>query len=173
MREKKLKRAAETVRAPQSQAEVEAMLARLGAIQRDRTVLATALEETLAKERERVNAEDLPLRTEVDTLVRGIQLWADANRPSLTMEGRHKTVRLANGEIAWRIRPPSVTLRGVEVVLEYPAQKGMKKFIREKKEVNKEAMLADIALARTVPGVTIGSQGEEFVVSPLTEQVVA
>ncbi len=149
------------------------MLARLGAIERDRTILATALEESLAAERTRVDAQDLPLRTEAEQLTRGIQLWAEANRPSLTQDGRTKTIRLTTGEIAWRSRPASVTLRGVEAVLEHLVKKGLTKFIREKQEVNKEAMLADVALARTVPGVTIGSQGEEFVVSPLTEQVAA
>lgn len=173
MREKKLKRAAETVRAPQSREEAEAMLARLGAIQRDRTMLATALEETLATERSRVDAEDLPLRTEAEDLTRGIQLWAEANRPSLTQDGRTKTIRLSTGEIAWRARPPSVKLRDQNAILEFLAGTGLLRFIREKREVNREAMLAEPSVARDVPGVTISSEGEEFVVSPLTEQVAA
>jgi phage host-nuclease inhibitor protein Gam len=173
MREKKLKRAAETVRAPQNREEAEAMLARLGAIQRDRTVLATALEETLATERARVDSEDLPLRTEAEGLTRGIQLWAEANRRSLTQDGRTKTIRLSTGEIAWRARPPSVKLRDQNAILEFLTNTGLARFIRTKTEVNREAMLAEPSVATTVPGVTISSEGEEFVVSPLTEQVAA
>ncbi len=173
MREKKLKRVAETVRAPQNREEAEAMLARLGAIQRDRTVLSTALEETLATERARVDAEDLPLRTEAEGLTRGLQLWAEANRPSLTQDGRTKTIRLSTGEIAWRARPPSVKPRDQNAILEFLANTGLVRFIRTKTEVNREAMLAEPSVATTVPGVTISSEGEEFVVSPLTEQVAA
>jgi phage host-nuclease inhibitor protein Gam len=173
MREKKLKRAAETVRAPQSREEAEQMLARLGAIQREKTLLTTALEESLAAERARVEAEALPLTAEAEGLTRGIQLWAEANRPSLTQDGRTKTIRLSTGEIAWRARPPSVKLRDQNAILEWLMAKGLARFIREKREVNREAMLTEPSLAREVPGVTISSEGEEFVVSPLTEQVAA
>ena len=173
MREKKLKRAAETVRAPQNREEAEQMLRRLGEIQREKTVLSAALEETLEAERTRVEAEAKPLTEEAEQLTRGIQLWAEANRPSLTQDGRTKTIRLSTGEIAWRARPPSVKLRDQNTILEFLANKGLFRFIREKREVNREAMLAEPSVARDVPGVTISSEGEEFVVSPLTEQVAA
>jgi phage host-nuclease inhibitor protein Gam len=173
MREKKLKRAAETAQAPETREEAERMLARLGEIQREKTLLSTALEETLAAERTRVEAQALPLTAEAEQLTRGIQLWAEANRRSLTQDGRTKTIRLSTGEIAWRARPPSVKLRDQGAILEFLAKMGLARFIRTKTEVNREAMLAEPSVARDVPGVTISSEGEEFVVSPLTEQVAA
>lgn len=173
MRERKLKRAAETVRAPQSREEAEQMLARLGEIQREQLLLSAALEETIQAERTRVEAQAAPLRTEGEQLQRGIQLWAEAHRPSLTQEGRTKTVKLATGEISWRARPPSVKIKDLPNVLERLIQLGLARFVRLKQEVNREAMLAEPSVATAVPGVTISSEGEEFVVSPLTEQVAA
>lgn len=173
MREKKLKRAAETVRAPQSREEAEEMLARLGAIQREQKLLSAALDETIAAERARAEAKNLPLKAEAEGLTRGIQLWAEAHRPSLTQDGRTKTIRLATGEIAWRARPPSVKIKDAEGIFERLINLGLGRFIRLKQEVDREKMLAEPDAARTVPGVTIGSAGEEFVVSPLTEQVAA
>ncbi len=173
MREKKLKRAAETVRVPQSREEAEQMLARLGEIQREQTLLSAALEESIQAERARVEAQNLPLKAEGEGLVRGIQLWAEANRPGLTLDGRTKTVKLATGEIAWRARPPSVKIKDQPGVIERLVQLGLMRFLRVKQEINREAMLAEPSLAGALPGVTIGSEGEEFVVSPLTEQVAA
>lgn len=173
MREKKLKRAAETVRAPQNREEAEQMLGRLGEIQREQTLLSAALEETVQAERARAEAKNLPLKAEAEGLTRGIQLWAEANRPSLTQDGRTKTIKLATGEIAWRARPPSVKIKDMPGVMERLINLGLARFIRLKQEINREAMLAEPSVAGSVPGVTIGSEGEEFVVSPLTEQVAA
>jgi phage host-nuclease inhibitor protein Gam len=168
-----LKRAAETVRVPQNREEAEEMLGRLGTIQREQTLLSAALEETLAAERKRAEAQNLPLKAEAEGLTRGLQLWAEANRQTLTQDGRTKTVKLATGEIAWRARPPSVKIKDAEGIFERLIKLGLGRFIRLKQEVDREKMLAEPAVARTVPGVTIGSAGEEFVVSPLTEQVAA
>ena len=173
MREKKLKRAAETVRAPQNREEAEQMLARLGEIQREKTLLSAALDETIAAARVEAEAKNLPLKAEADGLLRAIQLWADANRPSLTRDGRTKTVTLATGLIAWRTLPPKVRIKDEPGVMERLLNLGLARFIRTKQEINREAMLAEPSVARTVEGVTIGSEGEEFVVSPLTEQVAA
>ncbi len=173
MHEKKLKRAAETVRVPQNREEAEAMLARIGAIQREKTLLTAALEETLDAERQRTEAVAQPLKAEAEGLVRGIQLWAEANRPTLTQDGRTKTIKLATGEIAWRARPPSVKIKDMSGVMERLMQLGLARFLRTKSEINREAMLAEPSVAGEVPGVTISSEGEEFVVSPLTEQVAA
>lgn len=173
MRERKLKRAAETVRVPQSREEAEQMLARLGEIQREQTLLSAALEESIQAERARVEAQNLPLKAEGEGLVRGIQLWAETHRASLTQDGRTKTVKLTTGEIAWRARPPSVKIKDQAGVIERLLQLGLTRFLRVKREINREAMLAEPSMAGALPGVTIGSEGEEFVVSPLTEQVAA
>lgn len=173
MTKAKLKRAAEAAPVPQDRAEAEAMLARLGSIQREQTVLAKATEETIALARAAAEATARPMTEEAALLTRGLEVWATAHRMTLTDGGRTKTVKLHTGEIAWRARPPSVKLKSLTEVVSALTVLGLARFLRTKVEVNKEAMLAEPAVAATVAGVTISSEGEEFVVSPVTVEAVA
>jgi phage host-nuclease inhibitor protein Gam len=70
------------------------------------------------------------------------------------------------GENNWRRRPPKVSVRGMAVVLERLKSLGLKRFIRTKEEVNKEAMLAEPDVAASVDGINVGSEGEDFVITP-------
>lgn len=167
----RMKRAAETAAVPQSLDEAAAMVARMGAIERDLAVAGTALAEVVATAKELAEANAAPLKAEMELLARGLQVWAEANRTALTNDNRTKTVKLATGEIAWRARPPSVRLRDVDAVLGALRERQLGRFIREKFEVDREAMLREQTLAATVPGVTIASAGEEFVVTPTQAQL--
>src|SRR5581483_2520831 len=61
----------------------------------------------------------LPLKRKHDELTEGLKIWCEANRERLTKSGRIKTVEFATGVIAWRHRPPKVTLREkVDVIIE-------------------------------------------------------
>ncbi len=173
MTKSKLRRPAETARAPADRAEAEAMLARLGAIRRDLAVSAAALEEGVAAMKEAAETAAKPLAAEAEQLLRGLQLYAEANRAALTDGGRHKTVKLSSGELLWRLRPPSVRLRDVAAVIETLKAMGKDQFLRTKYEVNKEALLAAPAEAASIPGVTIGSAGEEFLAEPLVVELAA
>jgi phage host-nuclease inhibitor protein Gam len=162
----RLKRAAETAPVPQDMEAAAAQVARIGAIERELTLAGAALAESVAAIKAQAEAAALPLKLEIEGLHRGLLIWAEANREALTHGGRTKTVKLSSGEIAWRDRPPSVRLRDAEAVLEALRAMQLGRFIREKQEVDREAMLRERDLAATVPGVTIGSAGEEFVVTP-------
>jgi phage host-nuclease inhibitor protein Gam len=168
---RRIKAPAETVAAPQTRAEAERMLARLGELQRDVALIEAAATEAVTARKAEAEAEAKPLAEEAERLRRGLQLWAEANRQTLTDGGRTKTVTLATGEIAWRLRPPSVRLKDVPRVVEALLQLGLARFLRVKHEVNKEAMLAEPAVATTVPGVSISSEGEEFIVTPLAVEI--
>lgn len=170
MTKAKMKRQAEQAPVPQDRAEAERALARLGEIQRSQAVTAKALEETIAAARARAEEEARPLVEEATQLTRGLEIWATANRMTLTDGNRTKTVKLAAGEIAWRSKPPSVRLKDAPAVIVELTKLQLQRFLRTKVEVNKEAMLAEPALARMVPGVKIASDGEEFVVTPVTVQ---
>jgi phage host-nuclease inhibitor protein Gam len=170
---RRIKAPAETVAAPQTRAEAERMLARLGALQREIALIEMSASEAIAAHKSLAEEAAKPLAEEAERLRRGLQLWAEANRAALTEGGRTKTVRLATGEIAWRQRPPSVRLRDMPRVIEALVQLGLQRFLRVKQEVDKEAMLREPAVAGAVPGVTIGSEGEEFVVTPLEVDVSA
>jgi phage host-nuclease inhibitor protein Gam len=162
----RVKRAAETAPVPRDMAEAAEAVARIGAIERELTLAGAVLAEVIALAKQDAEAQAAPLKAEMELLARGLQIWAEAHREALTGGGRSKTVKLATGEIAWRERPPSVRLRDVDAVLETLRAMQLGRFIRERHEVDREAMLREPGLAATVPGVTIGSAGEEFVVRP-------
>lgn len=113
----------------------------------------------------------MPLREQVAALTEGLKTWAEANRDTLTRGDRTKTADLGTGTVSWRLKPPSVRLTGVERVIEAIRKLGLVAFLREKTEVNKEAMLADPEKARLVAGVSIGSEGEEFIVEPFEADI--
>jgi phage host-nuclease inhibitor protein Gam len=51
-------------------------------------------------------------------------------------------------------------------VVEWLISHGMKRFVRTKYEVNKEAILDDREHASAIEGIAIGSSGEEFFLAP-------
>ena len=167
----RVKRPAETAPVPADMASAASTLARIGQLQRDLTLSEAALAETIAAAKQQAEATASPLKLELELLTRGLQLWAEANREQLTAGGRTKTITLATGDIAWRARPPSVRVKDADAVLEFLRAKQLGRFIREKQEVDREAMLREPSVAATVPGVTIGSAGEEFVVTPTQAQL--
>ena len=168
----KNKRAAETATPPVNRDEAETYLARIGEIQRLTQLNKTALAEAVARVTADIEAESAKLAEEEDRLFRGLQLWAEANRHALTDGGKTKTVRLGNGTIAWRLAPPSVQIKGQEAVLEYLMNNTIG-FTRIKVEINREAMLARPEEAAKIPGVTIKSAGESFVVEPVGQKEMA
>lgn len=167
-KQKKLKRAASTALAPADAPAADIMLARIGDLVRKRDAIQAGLDARVTEARQIADAQAAPLAAEIDTLTRGLQLWAEGNREKLTDGFKRKTVTLAAGELLWRIRPPSVRITGEADVIAYLRTAELNDFLRNKVSIDKEAMLQRPALARTVPGVAIGSEGEEFVVVPVT-----
>ena len=162
----KLKRASSMVRAPKDMAEANAFLERIGSATRARADIERRLNDEIAAERSAAEGVTRPLDAEIDQLSAGLQLWAEANRPALTRDNATKTVKLAAGEVAWRTRPPKVSIRGAEAVVETLLTGGGERFLRTRHEVDKDAMLREPEAAKKVPGVSIGSEGEDFVVTP-------
>ncbi len=162
----KLKRASAQVEAPRDAVEAGLFLHRLGEAVRARALIEAALDEQVAALKKAAAADVLPHDAAVDRMTRGLQAWAEGNRALLTRDGAVKTVKLDGGEVGWRLRPPSVKITGsVEAMVETLLAAGLGQFVRIKPAIDKEAMLAEPAKAIAVPGVTIGSAGEEFVVT--------
>ncbi|MCY1408141.1 Bacteriophage Mu Gam like protein [compost metagenome] len=82
-----------------------------------------------------------------------------------------KFANLITGEVQWRIRPPSVTVRGADAVLELLRSKGLIRFIRVKEEVNKEAILNEPAAVVGLPGAVINCGIEDFAIVPFEQEV--
>jgi len=77
---------------------------------------------------------------------------------------------LPTGFFGWRSTPPAVSLKNIKAVLKKLKELGLKRFIRIKEEPDKEAMLKEPEVAKSVKGVSI-TQYEEFFIKPLELEV--
>lgn len=150
--------------------EVNAAIAEIGAAQRRRDEIQTAMNDELAAVRARFEEEAAPHAGVIKELGHAVQVWCEGNRGELTRDGRTKTAKFAAGEISWRTRPPRVSIRGEGIVLEALKRLGLDRFIRTKEEIDKNAILADPGAVDGVKGVSI-SQGEDFVIKPFETEI--
>lgn len=163
---KRLKTKAVDVPVPKDAGEANLMVAALGEALRQRQLVQAALDEAVAAAKAKAEAEAEPLTRRIADLQHGLQIWAEANRETL-LKGARKSVELPAGEIGWRLRPPSVRIAGVAAVIGTLKALGLHRFLRVKEEIDKQAMLKEPEVAGSVPGVIIGSEGEEFYVAPV------
>jgi phage host-nuclease inhibitor protein Gam len=168
---KKLKAEAAQFPVPQSHDECAHFIARIGEHQRERTIIETAMNDDLAKRKAAYEHQAKPHADQISLLTKGVHVFCEANRVRLTGDGRVKFHRFATGEIKWRMRPPSITVRGVEAVIGMMKSLGLAaRFVRPKEEIDKEALLRDVETAKTIPGITVG-QKEDFVVEPFATEL--
>jgi phage host-nuclease inhibitor protein Gam len=152
---------------PQTALQADEFVQRIGTAQRELALIQAALDETVAAAKAEAEAKAVPLNDTITRLTEGLKVWATANRDKLTSGGATKTVKMPSGEIAWRIRPPSVSLSNVAALVAHLlADKRLGRFIRTKHEPDKEALLKEPDLARTLPGVTLKTGVEDFIVAP-------
>lgn len=155
---------------PQSREEVTAAIAEIGCAQRERQRIQTAMNDEIAGIKQRYEEQAKPQADVIAQLTHGVQLWCEAHRAELTQGGRTKTANLASGEVRWRMRPPSVVVRGADLVIEVLRQLGLGRFLREKVEINREAILAEPDAVAGVRGIAI-VQKEDFVVVPFETEL--
>jgi len=150
---------------PQNKDEATEAIAEIGRRQRERTRIETAMNDELAKVREAWERQAAPHLDAIKALSGGVHLWCESHRDALTQHGKVKFVRLASGDVKWRMRPPSVAIRAADVVIGFLKQAGLDRFIRIKEEVSKEAILTEPEAVQHIKGITI-SQKEDFVIVP-------
>lgn len=161
----KIKQQAADTAVPQNRAQAVDFLSRIGRHQRELMRIETAMNDEMAAIKESYEELARPHRFEVDALTSGLRIWCEANRDALTGGGKIKSVELEAGVVKWRLTPPRVVVRGIEAVLDQLRRMGLTQFIREKEELDKEAVLADPKAVAGVKGLSI-SQHEDFVVEP-------
>ncbi len=150
---------------PKNVEEAADFLAQIGQEQRATNKIQLALNNKVGQLTTKAMADSEPHQIKLTELVEGLFAFAEAHREKLTDEGKCKTVEVPTGTFGWRMTPPAVSLRDVEEILKDLKKLKLKRFIRLKQEVNKEAMLKEPELAQTVKGVKI-SQREEFIAKP-------
>jgi phage host-nuclease inhibitor protein Gam len=158
---------------PQNKDDAARAVQEIGTTDRQIARMEADLNDAIAEMKRQAEALAQPLRERRDAVTEGLKVWAEANRDKLTDGGRVKSADLGTGKISWRFRPPSARVTKVEAVLEHLKKLGLQRFIRVKEEPNKDAMLAEPDVARTVAGVTIGSEGEDFIVEPFEVELAA
>lgn len=164
MAEKKsVKRTAVAV--PSSDREVAEFIQAIGVHQRTIDQIQTGMNDQIERIKKGALARTSGQQEAIDQLFEGIFIFAQGHRDKLTENGKKKTVRFPTGEVLWRMTPPAVSLKGVEEVIKLCQARRLTRFIRVKKEIDKEAMLKEPKVAEKIPGVTI-RQKEEFVVKP-------
>lgn len=155
----------------QTRDEVETAIKEIGDLNRELERLAIEQNDKLAA----ITEEYAPLMNEVKEKLApkqdAVQAWCESRRDELTQNGKTKTGSFNTGEVQWRQRPPSVGIRGVDSVLDSLKMRGFTQFIRVKEEINKEAMLNEPDTAASVPGVTIKTGVEDFVITPFEQEV--
>ena len=165
----KMKTAGTNVPVPQDDSEAREAIREIGDLNRDALRIEAEMNDKIAALQQEYGAKVAPIREQAVAKQEGLKMFAEVNRARLTNGGKVKYHRFATGEISWRVRPAKAGIRGKDdVIAAIKAAKLGKKFLRIKEEVNKEAMLekGNRKLAAAIKGVTIGSDGEDFIVEP-------
>ncbi len=166
----RLKKTAQ-VYACNSREEAQSAIKQIGDLQREHTRITTELNDRIAALTESQAPRLDDLRQRLDTLQAGVQTWCEANREQLC--GKGKTANLITGEVAWRIRPPSVRVTGEESVIDLLKRMTLGRFVRTKEQVNKEAILNEPDAVASVPGIRVISGVEDFVITPFEVETEA
>jgi phage host-nuclease inhibitor protein Gam len=154
---------------PQTLAEAEALLYRIGLTERSVAVLESEMNGMLASIKDGFEKRAAPLVESIEADVAALHAWAEANRSTLLDAGK-KTAQIATGEIGWRRTPPAVRISGVKAVIAALKTLGLKRFIRVKEEIDKDAMKKEPDVAAAVPGVKL-TQQEEFWIKPFGSEI--
>jgi phage host-nuclease inhibitor protein Gam len=176
----KAKAAAADVRIPQNRDEAAAMIREYDASAREVARIEAVMNAALLKAKADAETEAKPHAVKAAELFKGLQLYCEANRQQLLGNSGLKTVDFGTGTVKWRWNPPKVRITGGEdavveritakeaeaIAKNDPTAPDYRNFLRIKIEIDKEAMLKNPDLARTIEGVAIGRGGETFEVEP-------
>lgn len=148
---------------PQTDVEASEYIASMGRIQNEILRHKTNTDDEILALKEDLKTKVQPLESELDSLQKGIQHYCEQNRKRLTNNGKIKSHNFTTGEVSWRYSS-KVTLRNTENVIEELKKRNLNEFIRQKDEVNKEAILANPEPTVSIPGISIKS-AETFAVT--------
>lgn len=175
MKKAKTKTAA-IVFAVQNRDEAVEAVKRLGDLIRQKEAAEAKMNEAISELQKNAEQEVAPLLDEMQAIESGVHAWATANRDALTEGGKVKFVDLTTGVLKWRNDPPKCQIRGNDAVLALMQSNSIyERFIRIKREVNKEAVLneAEFFTQNPVAGLSIVSGKEWFKIEPFNQELGA
>ncbi|AKH36877.1 MULTISPECIES: host-nuclease inhibitor Gam family protein [Nitrosomonas] len=154
---------------PQTRDEAAADIRKIGDLQRQLIRATTEMNDAIAHITQNFQPRLDAISAQLKTLQEGVQGYCEAHRLELTDGSKVKTANLITGEVQWRQRPPSVSIRGSENVIEMLKRLGLVRFVRTKEEVNKEAILNEPDEVRGVAGISVVTGVEDFVITPFEQ----
>lgn len=161
-------------RVPQSLDEADAMLARLGALAREKALIQAQLDEDTAHAKAVAERAAAPIDAEVLEKTLLLKAWAEANRDALTHGGKTKTVKLPAGRVCWREGRPRLVVADEAAAVAYADAAGdFERFLTRKVALSKAALLKAPEDAARLPGVAILPGAEEFIAEPVEQDLAS
>lgn len=162
----------ETRNVPQSADELNAWLTELGETERQLGRIQIQLNDRVELAQQAAALRATPLTARKQELVEGIAIFAESHRAELLGGGGNKTVKLPAGVLQWRLTPFKVVPRRgkVQEIIAYLRANGLDRFVRDRPEIDKLAMLKEQEVAGQIPGINI-SRTEELIIRPLDLEV--
>ena len=142
MATKKTKSAAVAVQVPLDRDDCARFITVLGGLMRQQALQKSLLDGKVAELADQFAPVLNGLGDEIKRVHAGIQTWCEGNRAALTDGYKTKTVKMLTGDVVWRQRPPSVTVRDVEALIKTLKTLGLGAYVHTAESVNKEAILA-------------------------------
>ncbi len=162
---KKIKTQAPDYPIPQTRKETVEAIAEIGRRQRERDRIQAEMNDRLAEIKQEYEELGAPHAEAISALSKGVHTWCEANKAELTADGKVKYADLATGRVNWRKRPNKVNLKGIEEIIKTLNKLNLKRFVRVKEEIDKEAILKDPEAVQGIKGISVKS-GEDFVITP-------
>lgn len=162
-------KAPSTIQAPQSKADVANDIKAIGDLQRQLGRIEATVNDQIAEITAKAAPQIDAMRERLQALQAGVQTWCEAHRVEIC--GKGKSANLVTGEVNWRQRPPRVSVSKEEEVIQRLRGLGLLRFIREKEEINKEAILAEPAEVAGIKGIKVVTGVEDFVITPFEVEV--
>jgi len=150
---------------PQNEMEVRGNIKKIGDHQRQRDRIEADMNDAIIKLKEDYANQAAPHNKAIELYSKGVQTYCEAHREELTNHGKKKSADFGTGDVQWRMRPPSVRIKGVDDVIEALKALKLTRFLRSKLEINKPAILEDQEAVQHIKGISI-SQVEDFVIKP-------
>lgn len=148
-----------------SREEAEALIGRIGELYRDKTKLGLEFGARLTRMKQTYDKKIGALDAEIEQAETKVRGWCCVNRDAVCKPGG-KSARFATGVVKWRLGRERVVIANAEKVIAYIKAHGLSRFLRLKEEVNAQALLAERAVAESIPGVSIDRAPEEIVIEP-------
>lgn len=152
------------IQVPQTKTDCAADIKLIGDLQRDFERQRAEMNDKIAEITKQYQPSLESLQGRLQVLQEGVQLYCEAHREELC--GKGKTANLVTGEVSWRQRPPSVSIRGADAVMETLLRMGLGRFVRVTNAPNKEAMLNEPEAVKGIAGIAIVSGVEDFLITP-------